>query len=46
MTGPKQPAFPGEQSHASIVIKNSHAIAVSGNHVTNPDRYAKPLIDR
>ncbi|MGC8541445.1 MAG: hypothetical protein ACP5QA_12570 [Phycisphaerae bacterium] len=46
MTGPEKPAFSGEQPQASIVIKNSHAIAVSGNHVTNPDRYAKPLIDR
>ena len=46
MTGPKQPAFPGEQPHASIVIKNSHAIAVNGNHVTNPEVYAQQLIQR
>ncbi|MGC8625844.1 MAG: hypothetical protein ACP5VQ_11360, partial [Phycisphaerae bacterium] len=44
MTGPKTPAFPGEKSHASIVVKNSHNILIKGNHVTNPGVYAGKLI--
>ncbi len=46
MTGPRQSAFPGEKPHASIVIRNSRAVAINGNHVTNPSRYAQKLIQR
>lgn len=45
MTGPETPAYPGEKSHASIVVKNAHNIVIQGNHVTNPGAYAGKLMD-
>ena len=46
MTGPEKPAFSGEKPHASIVIKNSRAVLIRGNHITNADVYARNMIQR
>jgi len=46
MTGPEKPAFRGELPHASIVVKNYRDVLIRGNHITNPDVYARKIIQR